>query len=404
VCPAIDVGIAAALCRIASRFVTIHCAKQRCGALFSYHRIRSNCAYGPVTSVLAATTAQHCTAESVLMVSFATQIQDGSAASRDAAIDWMRALSILYVAGFWHLHNYTSFVPWYQAQPFARLTVLALALFALISGFLAGKAGKRITARGLGAYYRRRLIRIYPPYLLALIVFTVMNMSGAAFLPSALMVNMIVPPPPFTLWFMTMIVLFYLVAPFLLAMADRPLRLVMIVSLVWVTYFILSRWVLNMEDRLLIYLPVFVAGILIRNAGQRRRKFLLTASALLAVIGYGLSLEAPVLDPDRSLWMALWATSSAVFMFVLLRGHLPRSAIIEELSRGGFFLYLFHRPIYVVLLEVSGVETPWAREVLLLGIGLPVAIAFGIIAQRAYDALIAQLSRHRSAPLTSSHL
>jgi peptidoglycan/LPS O-acetylase OafA/YrhL len=299
----------------------------------------------------------------------------------------MRALSILYVAGFWHLHNYTGFLPWYQAAPFARATVLALALFVLISGFLAGKAGQPITADALADYYRRRLIRIYPPYLLALIVFTVLGLSGAAFLPSALMLNMILPPPPFTLWFMTMIVLFYLAAPFLLAVARQPARLVGTVALAWVMLFAVDRLAFDLEDRLLIYLPAFTAGILIANS-PRPRSAVLAGSAVVAAGGYVLSLRAPALDADQSLWMAVWATPSAVFTFVALRGNLPRSRIIEELSLGGFFLYLFHRPIYVVLLKLSGAQTPGARELLLVGLGLPLAIAFGIIAQRAYDLLI----------------
>jgi len=242
------------------------------------------------------------------------------------------------------------------------------------------------------------LIRIYPPYLLALGVFTALGLSGAPFLPSALMLNMIVPPPPFTLWFMTMIVLFYLAAPFLLALADRPARLIGTIAVIWMILFALDRLAFDIEDRLLIYLPAFAAGILIANHVAPQR-LVLAVSALVAVIGYAVSMNARVLDADQSLWMVLWATGSAVFTFVVLRGRLPRSRIVEELSLGGFFLYLFHRPIYVVLLKVSGVQAPWTRELLLVGIGFPVAIVFGILAQRAYDGAITGLVERRNAPL-----
>lgn len=312
---------------------------------------------------------------------------------RDASIDWMRALSILYIVGFWHLHNYTTVLPWYRAAPFARLTVLALALFVLISGFLAGRSGRAISVRTVGDYYKRRLLRIYPPYLMALIVFTVLGLSQAAFLPSALMLTMIVPPPPFTLWFMTMIVLFYLAAPFLLAIAGQPLRLAAIVGSVWIALFAIDGLGFDIEDRLLIYLPAFAAGLVLANAPWPGKARLLAISGSLAAAGYALSLNAPGVDPDQSLWMALWATASAVFTFVALRQTLPRSRIVEELSLGGFFLYLFHRPIYVILLKVTGASAPWTREALLVCVGLPIAIVFGIAAQRSYDAMIERASR-----------
>lgn len=314
---------------------------------------------------------------------------------RDAAIDWMRALSILYIVGFWHLHDHTGFLTWYKAPGFARLTVFALALFVLISGNLAGRAGQQLTPTAIVDYYRRRLIRIYPPYLLALIVFTVLKLSTAAFVASALMLTMFVPPPPPTLWFMTMIVLFYLVAPFLLAMAKRPLALILIVSLVWITLFALDRFVTDIEDRLLIYLPAFAAGMLTANRDPSRKVIWLSVAALIAVAGYALSLAAPRFLQDQSLWMAPWATGSAVFVFIALSGGLPKSRIIEELSLGGFFLYLFHRPIFVVLLKLVRPETALQRELLLVGVGLPVAVGFGIAAQRTYDWMIARLSHGR---------
>lgn len=306
---------------------------------------------------------------------------------RDGSIDWMRAASILYIVGFWHLHNYTTFVPWYPNPPFAHLTVTALALFVLISGFLAGKPAPLSAAR-IGGYYKRRLIRIYPPYLAALIVFTVLGLSGAAFVPSALMLNMIVPPPPYTLWFMTMVVLFYIAAPFLLALAQVPARLIGSLAAAWLLLFLIDRFVFDIEDRLLIYLPAFCAGILLAHARLPKRSSLLVCSAVLAAAGWWVSLNAPPRDPDLSLWMALWATPSAVFSFVLLQGRLPSSRIVAQLSSGGFFLYLFHRPIFVIVLKLSGAETPGARELVLLAVAFPAAIIFGIVAQRGYDALV----------------
>jgi hypothetical protein len=47
------------------------------------------------------------------------------------------------------------------------------------------------------------------------------------------------------------------------------------------------------------------------------------------------------------------------------------------------------------VLRLTGVEAPWAREVLLVGFCLPVAIVFGIVAQHAYDRLMGRALQWR---------
>ncbi len=58
---------------------------------------------------------------------------------RKVPIDVMRAVSMLYIVGFWHLLDYTKVVTWHYNLVTYRLTVAALSLFVLISGFLTGR-------------------------------------------------------------------------------------------------------------------------------------------------------------------------------------------------------------------------------------------------------------------------
>lgn len=313
---------------------------------------------------------------------------------RDASIDWMRAGSILYIAGFWHLNNYTDLLPWYGDRPFFGLTVAALALFVLISGYLVGRQNPPLTRIGLARWYRRRLIRLYPPYAVALVVFYV---GGAAVPPltSALLIAMLVPPAPFTLWFVTMIVLFYVIAPFLLRLAANIPALVASVTAAWACLFALRFAGWYVEPRLLIYLPVFAAGILLgrhRPSASPRRLLALAAGA---ACGYAFSQFAPMPDADMKLWQAPWALLSATTIFLALSHRLPRVRLVEQVSIGSYFLYLFHRPIYIALLKVTGASSPLGRELLLLGLGLPAAIVFGIAGQHLYDSLVTRIERRR---------
>jgi hypothetical protein len=89
---------------------------------------------------------------------------------RNAAIDLLRAASILYVVGYWHLLGYVDGITAYK-NPFTyRLTVVVLGLFTLMAGVLAGRRPIR-SAREVWLYYRARSLRILPPYALALLVF-----------------------------------------------------------------------------------------------------------------------------------------------------------------------------------------------------------------------------------------
>lgn len=81
---------------------------------------------------------------------------------RDQAIDLMRATCILWIVGFWHLLGYAPSIDGYKNDLTYRLTVVVLGLFVFISGHLIGRA--RITnAAEVWRFYRRRMIRIYPP-------------------------------------------------------------------------------------------------------------------------------------------------------------------------------------------------------------------------------------------------
>jgi hypothetical protein len=58
---------------------------------------------------------------------------------RYTAIDLLRAGSIIYIVGYWHLLGYVESVHGYKNDLTYRLTVVVLGLFTLIAGVLAGR-------------------------------------------------------------------------------------------------------------------------------------------------------------------------------------------------------------------------------------------------------------------------
>ncbi|MGB5733069.1 MAG: acyltransferase family protein, partial [Thiohalocapsa sp.] len=128
--------------------------------------------------------------------------------TRDIGVDFLRAASILYIVGYWHLIPYTEALPGYANLYTASLKFITLATFVFCSGFLLARQPVTLDLSTLRSFYSRRLLRIYPLYFLALLLFLVAAIAPAKqLLDGALLISMFQPPPLPTLWFITMIIL-----------------------------------------------------------------------------------------------------------------------------------------------------------------------------------------------------
>ena len=84
-------------------------------------------------------------------------------------IDYIKVFSTLYIVGYWHLFNYTTFFPEYNNAITNALAKIVLGLLVFVSGFFAGKSAKRSSS--IAEFYIKRLVRIYPLYVLAVMFF-----------------------------------------------------------------------------------------------------------------------------------------------------------------------------------------------------------------------------------------
>lgn len=321
----------------------------------------------------------------------------GQADTRNASLDWLRVVSIVYIVGFWHLLNYTEIWPGHYHPLFWRLTVLALGLFVLISGYLMGRGTAPTDRRSLLDFYVRRLIRIYPPYLFALVLYLVMRLTGVmTVVKGALLLGMVVPPPPPTLWFVGMIVLFYVITPALLWLATRPARMIVAVVVASALLWLLEATTPIVDPRLPLYLPVYAAGVLLARF-EPLRVTRTAWLALLAAVAAATLLTLLPSDPsrpvDQSFWMAPFALVASVTVFLACNHRLPRNGVVAWLSYGSFFLYLLHRPIYHALVVWPQIPDGPLRFGILLLIGLPLSLVAGWAGQRAYDRAIVPLIR-----------
>lgn len=146
--------------------------------------------------------------------------------SRDLSFDVTRVVCTLWIVGIWHLMNY---IP--NQAPAALttgigepVTITALSCFMFISGYFLRKYPFRDRADVL-TFYRKRFSRFYGLYFLSAITLLIGGFftdkswfdSYHQFFLTLCGLTTFSPPQPGTLWFMSMLMFFYLVTPFIMA-------------------------------------------------------------------------------------------------------------------------------------------------------------------------------------------
>lgn len=305
---------------------------------------------------------------------------------------------MLYIVGFWHLFNYTKAYPGYFNPVTTRLTVVVLGLFTLVSGYLMGKKDMNLTGSSLQSYYRSRFLRIYPPFLAALSIFFAMGaFKTGTLIKSALLLAMFWGPTPPTLWFITMIVCFYAIAPWMIhergQSAWRYLVLGLIIQLILLANVTLGS---QPDVRIWMYFPCFAAGLYMGKHPVSRAGIGTTLAVLTFVGSIFLSVFARD-TVEQSLWSMPMALFGAVTVFLLLTGPWLRitrlPAVVTYLSTASYFMYLTHRPVLVVLHRIYQPTSGPAQVAYLMLVGIPFIVWAAWHLQNQYDRHIDLVAR-----------
>lgn len=320
------------------------------------------------------------------------------------SVDYLRAFSMLYIVGFWHLFDYST-VSFGHHQPHTKiLTLVVLALFVFISGYMmGGKKNQQMSAR---QFYQRRLLRIYPLYALALAIFYFSGINdGWRTVKGLLGISMYLEPAPLTLWFVSMLVLFYLMTPLLLAMVNRVAAFGGLVGAIFVATLLWEVTVGTVDLRVLMYLPSFCLGIFCANFGFKSQYIGgRMALLLLPFAGALVFIPVPLATLDYLKVMPL-ITLCAYLVFYFCYANEARFVpfrAIAFLSYASFAMYLFHRPIYNLLRGLYFPEQPVAQILYLMTAGLLAVAVIAWIAQKSYDRLSLTLRTQVVAPALGS--
>lgn len=322
-------------------------------------------------------------------------------AARDGTIDLLRALLVLYVVGYLHLGGYIGNGETHVHWSTVAVTNVVLGSFTFLSGYVLGVWKGGVSAPELGRFYWRRLLRIYPLYLVALAGFVLLwlvDLNTA--LKAAAAVSMFWPQPPMTLWFITMIIVCYLLAPLMVAPSPRQ-GIVWAIAL-WLLMLLFNFGVHEIDPRMLTQFPAFAAGVASRRLGWRAAAG--RRMGWLAPV-FALTLAAAVATLPRPLVGAIVAIPSVIVGPLLLMAAADRwcpswghRREIVFLSHASLAMYLFHRIVYELLKRAWWPDSSPAQWAELLLLGLPLVIMSSAVIQRAYDWLLAAIPALGAAP------
>lgn len=326
------------------------------------------------------------------------------------ALTALRFFAASYVVAF---HYTPYYFPQAEAPSVIALGYSGVTFFFLLSGFILAynyKDADLTAARPRTLFYRARLARVYPVYLLALALHVpwfvawvlkqpmplkALMASGGILAPLGL--HAWVPGAACSLdcpsWSVSVELFFYILFPILLPLVlRRPARVALATFAFWVTTAALATLVWQayghgasliapesggMEPMLiaefvkyfpLLHLPEFMAGLLLFVAWRTIRVpvpvllILSGAFAMLIVAGAG-SLPDPVLH--NGLTMLAWAP--LILACAAMRRGILCSGPFVFLGKISFALYLLHIPVYAVLNTLDRVALhgwlaahPWA--------------------------------------------
>jgi peptidoglycan/LPS O-acetylase OafA/YrhL len=311
---------------------------------------------------------------------------------RNHAIDWLRALSVLYIVGYWHLFNYTPGFTAYFNIYTECLKDVVLGTFTLTSGYLL--ATRPIST--ITEFYYRRMIRIYPLYIMTLALFLWHGLiNSKVMFTGTLLISMFAPPSPPTLWFITMMVIFYLIAPLLIKYANQLIVYIILCGIIMISMANFSIFIQHIDLRILKYFPAFAIGIIMAKnqfISQLIDKYhwLIATLFIIAFWIFPLGKESSLLG---IITLIPSTVIGSVIAFIYAKHYLNNfnNHIITLISYASFCMYLLHRIVFLHLVKLYFPDTLLLQTIYLFVFGVSITFIVSYFVQKTYDTGLAML-------------
>ena len=307
--------------------------------------------------------------------------------SRIVYFDFMRSFCAIWIIGLWHMPNYMApniaakFVNHFGWQT----TFCVLATFAFISGFF-GANNQIATRDDVLDYYKKRMLRIYPLYAIASITLVICQYNSWESLPLYLIgLGSFLKPYPATIWFVSMLLIFYFITPLLLKCSAKN---AFVFSAIIEIIFLVLAFLVESDIRLAYYWPFYFLGLIFKRnnlnlkffEGHRNWGCIVITFSSYFIIGMKSGNNFTIV----TFICCLLFIYSVMNIFERLSKLVHFNRAISYISYSSMCAYLFHRPIFYIIKIIVGEFEP----VVAFLIYLPCVFILGGVFQRTYDKLI----------------
>lgn len=315
--------------------------------------------------------------------------------NRNVIFDIARGICVIWIVAFWHIGDYIEYKR--GSLEFAigvDITTAVLACFTFMSGFFLRKyefSGKS----SIFLFYKKRICRFY---LLLFLSATSLYVGGLIvhqhfysleqYLSVITGTSCISSPPPPTLWYFGMIILFYIVTPIIKYKSRFRYNLFCALLIFGVFYFVNTYLNCQFDERYLQYYPFYILGLFFP---QQKECYL--QNSIIGIIG-GVVFAILTFCCNANILLFIWIKSAAFILFIILISKLISNCrmalFFSKISYASMIAYLFHRHFFLLGVFLLN----YGSSVTLREATLPIWIAYLLVCvifvtsyyfQRLYD-------------------
>lgn len=289
----------------------------------------------------------------------------------------------------------------YSLDPVAQgIALFLLGSFFFLAGYFMD-ASMQNYKDGAFRFIKSRFIRIFPPYWLSLLFFIkLFTLKRIDLFVYFLNLQAVFSPafvkPLLTLWYISMLVVYYIIFGILLWRTKSNKSLLLLSILVFAAVYVLHLVSGLFDVRFFRYFFIFLGGVYFYRF-ENIRKFLfdlpLLYKALAAIVITWAFWLVQVNGIATTNGVYLLVVDTFIFSWALtwlsiFRLQIGTWKIWVFLSTASYFAYLFHRPLWYLLQTVFDVNS-WGGEAMFnFTLGSIVALIVGYFLQQGYNRLL----------------